>query len=334
MLKIIHAPDGLERFCQTPPMLNLQSVIRQKADAHLLLENQPGQVTARCSLWWKNTPAYENYAPGLIGNYSASEAEAGKDLLQQACAMLASHGCTMAVGPMDGNTWNRYRLITERGDHPLFFLEPDNADDLPQHFLANGFSMLAEYFSTITDDLKVRDPRMEIMAEKMKSLGVKIRSIQPENFLSELAGIYEISLAAFQNNFLYTPLEKADFIVQYEQIKNFVRPELILIAEHENRAVGFLFALPDLAQAQRGEAVDAFIVKTVAVLPEPEFAGLGSLLVARSHEIGASLGFTRAIHALMHETNKSRSISQHYSQQLRRYALFEKELSNAEARTQ
>ncbi len=326
MLKIIHEPNELERFCQTSPMLNPISVARQKADAHLLLENQFGEVTARCSLWWKNTPAYENYALGLIGNYSASEAEAGTELLQQACELLVSHGCTMAMGPMDGNTWNRYRLITERGAHPTFFLEPDNADNWPQHFLANGFSTLAEYFSTLTDNLKVRDPRMEIVAEKMKTLGVKIRPIQPENFLLELSRIYEVSLVAFQNNFLYTPIEKPDFIAQYEQIKKFVKPELLLIAEHEDRAVGFLFALPDVTQAQRGQAVDTFIVKTVAVLPEPDFVGLGSLLVASSHEIGASLGFTKAIHALMHEANKSRSISNHYSQQLRRYALFGKAL--------
>ncbi len=324
MLKIIHEPEELERFCQLPPMLNPQIISRQKSDAYLMLETKSEEVVARCSIWWKATPAYQNHQLGLIGHYSANDVEAGTEILRHACEMLLSHGCTMAVGPMDGNTWNRYRLMTERGVHPTFFLEPDNADDLPQHFLGNGFSQLAEYFSTITDELHLRDPRMEIVAEKMKAFGVKIRSIQPGNFLSELAKIYEVSLAAFQNNFLYTPLEKADFIAQYEQLKKFVRPELVLLAEQENRSVGFLFALPDMAQAQRGQMIDTFIVKTVAVLPEPEFAGLGSLLVAHSHEIGAALGFTKAIHALMHEANKSRSISKHYSQQLRRYALFGK----------
>ena len=326
MLTIIHDPDKLERFCQMPPTLNPQGMARQKTDTHLMLENETGEVTARCSLWWNNTPPYENHTLGLIGHYSADDEEAGKEILQQACATLSWHGCTMAVGPMDGNTWNHYRLITERGTHPKFFLEPDNADDLPQHFLANEFSILAQYYSTITNDLRMRDPRMEIVAEKMKTLGVKIRSFQPENFLMELSSIYEVSLVAFQHNFLYTPIERADFIAQYEQVKKFVRPELVLLAEHENRCVGFLFALPELAQAQRGQAIETFIVKTVAVLPAPEFAGLGSLLVARSHEIGASLGFTNAIHALMHEANKSRSISKHYSQELRRYALFGKVL--------
>ncbi|HEX4948837.1 MAG TPA: N-acetyltransferase, partial [Blastocatellia bacterium] len=104
----------------------------------------------------------------------------------------------------------------------------------------------------------------------------------------------------------------------------FIQPDLILIAEHNGRAVGFVFAMPDWWQAQRGEPMDTFIVKTVAALPM--YTGLGTLLVARCHESGARLGFRRAIHALMHEDNKSRRISQHYSQPLRRYALFAKQL--------
>jgi GNAT superfamily N-acetyltransferase len=326
MLKIIHEPEELERFCQMAPTLNSSAIARQKADAHLMIETTSGEVVARCSLWWKNAPAYEQHAVGLIGHYSAIDGEAGKEILQNACEILSANNCTMAIGPMDGNTWNRYRFITKRGEHPSFFLEPDNDDKLPEHFATVGFAPLAEYFSTITSNLTIRNTRMEIVAEQMKNLGVNIRSINLGNFPAELSRIYEVSRGAFQNNFLYTPIEEADFIAQYEQLKNFARPELILLAEHENHCIGFLFALPDMAQAMQGQAIDTFIVKTVAVFPEPQYAGLGSLLVARSHEIGAALGFTKAIHALMHEANKSRSISKHYSQEMRRYALFGKVL--------
>jgi GNAT superfamily N-acetyltransferase len=101
-----------------------------------------------------------------------------------------------------------------------------------------------------------------------------------------------------------------------------VRPELVLLAERCGRAIGFLFAVPDMCQGRRGEAIDTVIIKTVAVLPDRSHAGLGGLLVARGHEIARSLGYTRAIHALMHETNTSRNISRHYARTMRRYALF------------
>jgi hypothetical protein len=45
------------------------------------------------------------------------------------------------------------------------------------------------------------------------------------------------------------------------------------------------------------------------------------------HAAAQSLGFTRAIHALMHQTNKSRNLSAHYARTIRRYTLFSKRLT-------
>lgn len=318
----IETPTQLERFCQAKPALPLLQVQQQKADEHWLLVNSLDEVEARCSLWWTRTPRYQAHRLGLIGHFAARDFAAARELLAAAGEALRARDCTLVVGPMDGNTWNRYRLVTERGDAPAFFLEPDNPPEWPQYFTELGFAPMAEYFSTITNDLTVRHPRFEEMAARWQH--VTIRAANRDCFADELRRIYSVAAVAFQNNFLYTPICEAEFIAQYEPLLRFLQPELILMAEHEGRPVGFLFALPDLLRAQRAEPIDTFIVKTVAVLPE--YAGLGSLLVARSHEVGARLGFRRTIHALMHEDNKSRRISQYYSQPLRRYALLAKEL--------
>jgi hypothetical protein len=90
--------------------------------------------------------------------------------------------------------------------------------------------------------------------------------------------------------------------------------------------VGYLFAVPDLAQAARGEAIDTFLIKTVAILPDPDLRGLGSVLVARAHQQGLRIGFRRCIHALMHESNVSRNISGHYATTMRRYTLYSREI--------
>ena len=68
--------------------------------------------------------------------------------------------------------------------------------------------------------------------------------------------------------------------------------------------------------------MDTVILKTVAVLPGRASAGLGSVLVDKVHLTAHGFGFRQAIHALMHETNKSRNISGHYAQTIRRYTLF------------
>lgn len=293
-----------------------------EADEHWGLMNGTNDMVAHFSLWWRHTPRYESQRVGLIGHFAAQDATAANEALAAACEALRARDCTMAMGPMDGNTWNRYRLVTERGDAPSFFLEPENPPEWPKYFTAHGFAPVAEYFSTITNDLTLRHPRLDDIAARLQH--VTIRAAQRDDLTAELRRIFSVAAVAFQNNFLYTPISEAEFVAQYEPLLRFIQTELVLIAEHDKRAVGFLFALPDLSQAQRAKTMDTFIVKTIAALPE--YPGLGSLLVARSHEVGASLGFRHAIHALMHEDNKSRSISKHYSQTLRRYALFAKQL--------
>jgi predicted N-acetyltransferase YhbS len=96
----------------------------------------------------------------------------------------------------------------------------------------------------------------------------------------------------------------------------------VIFAEHEGRTVGFVFGIPNLAQAQRGQAIDTVVVKTVAVLPGRTYAGLGNVLVAHCQQAARKLGFRRVIHALMHESNNSLNLSGHYAKPFRRYTLY------------
>jgi pyruvate,water dikinase len=140
----------------------------------------------------------------------------------------------------------------------------------------------------------------------------------------------EEALGFVDRNFLYTPIAEAEFIGQYRAMQPYLRPQLVLMAEREGRPVGFLFALPDWAQAQRGQSIDTIVIKTVAVLPLAvngrELAGLGNALVARCHADAAASGYSRAIHALMHDANNSRNLSSRYAQPMRRYVLLAKQL--------
>ncbi len=324
----ITTPAELEQWGEVTGLSTLEptDLQRHAPDAHWALVSNDGGTVGRCSLWWRRAPALPGHRLGIIGHYVVRDAAAARRLLEHACQELATRGCTVAVGPMDGNTWRRYRLVTERGSEPPFFLEPDNPDDWSQHFLDFGFTPLAHYSSAMSTDLSRQDPRVEQVAERLAAQGVRIRALDLRRVEDDLHSIYVISRISFRSNFLYTPIDEGEFITQYRHILPCVRPELVLIAESGGRPIGFLFMLPDWLQARRGRAIDTVILKTVAVLPERAHAGLGSLLVARGHQIARTLGYARAIHALMHENNNSRNISRHYAHTIRRYALFVREL--------
>jgi len=321
------SPADLARFCAVPVLgpLDPETLARSPADEHWMLADGDA-VVARCSLWWTTAPTYPEHTVGLIGHYASADA-AASDLLALACDRLRQAGCTLAVGPMDGSTFYRYRLVTERGSEPPFFLEPDNPDSYPAHWTAGGFAPLAQYSSALQVGLDQTDPRIPQIAARFEGEGVHIRSLDLDRFEEELRRIYQVSAASFGQNFLASPIAEEEFLALYQPVRPFLRPELVLLAERDERLLGFFFALPDWLQAQRGAPVDTVIVKTIAVLPECARQGLAALLTNRCRERARALGFTRAIHALMHEGNRSLTLSGAYAGHvIRRYTLFAKRL--------
>lgn len=295
---------------------------RLQGAEHTFLLTRTGRLLGRLSCWWTATPHFEEHRIGVIGHYAAVDEESGCRVLSEACSLLARQGCRLAVGPMDGNTWRRYRFIVERGHEPPFVLEPDNPDDWPHHWRAAGFSTLATYASAVNEQLQCQDLRTAAALARLKDRGITIRSLDVERADAELEAIFELSLRSFSDNFLYTPIAREEFTAQYRRILPHVRPELVLIGEQDAELIGYLFAMPDVMQAVRGAPVDTIVLKTLAVAPAVRGLGLGGVLLDSAQREAYRLGFRRAIHALFHEQNLSARISARYATPMRRYALF------------
>jgi L-amino acid N-acyltransferase YncA len=306
---------------------------RLEGDQHLLAlrDDEPH---ARCTLWWRATPMLDRHKVGFIGHFAvgadapALSTDAVRLLLDDACRRLFEQGCALAVGPVDGSTWQRYRFVTERGLEPPFFLEPDNPDEWPGYVRDAGFAPLAHYTSAIDVDLGRLDPRAGELAKRMQSLEVRIRQFDPAHFAAEVDRMYHVSVKSFAAAFLYTPIDRTQCLAQYAPLERFIRPELVLIAEREDVPVGFAFAIPDWLQAQRGAAIDTAIIKTIAILPEPQYSGLGGLMLSMCRVRIAELGYARAIHALIHDGNVgSRRLSGRFGTTMRGYTLFARTLA-------
>jgi hypothetical protein len=320
----LHTPEEAARW--SLPALSYfdpNDVARHCVDEQLVLLNDHNRLAARCSLWWNHTPSLDGQRVGAVGHYCARDLECAQLLLEAACRRLAESGCTIAIGPMDGNTWRCYRWMTERGSEPTFFMEPDNSPRYPEHWRAAGFAPMAAYFSALNEDLAYEDAQVARGGERLARNGVTIRALSMDQFDDELRRIYAVSLRAFPGNFLYTPISEAEFLAQYLFVRERIRPELVLLAEHHGEPVGYVFTIPDWF---RGPNPDTAIVKTVACLPGRAYAGLGTWLVALAQIAARNLGFRRVIHALMHESNNSLNLSARYARPFRRYTLYSRAL--------
>jgi hypothetical protein len=325
----LHSPVSLAEY-EGPahwPLLTPQQIVQHAPDLSLVCTSG-GAIVARCSLWWSNTPSLNTQKVGTIGHYAATHVDAAQTLLHAACDVLRSNKCDVAVGPMDGNTWRSYRFVTDTGAEAPFFMEPTNPPDYPEHMVASGFAPLAHYSSALNTDLTIRDKRVDDLVGRFKTRDVTLRALRVDRFEDELHGIFRVSEAAFAKNFLYTPIAEAQFTAQYLASKPIVVPELVIIAEHEDATVGYCVSIPDMNEKSRGRQPTTVILKTVAILPErARFSGLGALMIDRTHAVAHRLGFTRVIHALMHDTNQSKAISSRTSAVMRRYALYGRTLA-------
>jgi len=302
-----------------------EQITIELADQHFAVMDAD-HLLARCSIWWRDTANVDGASTGAIGHYAATDEESGRAVLDYACRELRNRGCALAVGPLDGNTWRRYRLITERGDAKPFFLEPDNPDEWPDHFRSSGFQTLASYVSEINPRIAVRQPELCSLRQKFARLGVSIEPINSADSAADMDGIYDVTRESFQDAFLYTKLDQESFRQMYAPLLQQVDPRLLLLARHEGRVVGFVFAPPDYLQQSYHGRIDTIVIKTVAILPDKRYRGLGRVLIVDMLRNALDMRYTTAVSALMQTDNRSQEISSACAGLMRRYELFARSL--------
>jgi GNAT superfamily N-acetyltransferase len=306
-----------DRVCSVAP--------RQDADASLEVRRGT-QVVARASLWWSNTPRLDGAAVGFLGDYASDDARAAAPLLAAASRRLRGAGCALAVGPVDGSTWKRYRFVTTRGERAPFLLEPDNPDAYPDHFRAAGFAALAHYFSAEEVLRDERDARARRSAVRLRANGVTIRPFDPARWDSELDAMYGVACDAFASSLLFSPIERAAFHRLYAPLRDHIDPDFVRIAEHEGRAVGFAFGVIDDSNDGRDERGTTLVGKTQARLADRRYAGLGAVMLDDVRQRAYERGVRRLVHALIREDNHARNATTRVASVFRRYSLFARSL--------
>lgn len=323
---------GMVETVQHAAMPDLQRLQQGGQDeTWCLLER--GKLGAICSLWLNHLPAEwivgatDGQRCAALGHFFAQDECSGVALLAFATKRLRTLGARYVVGPLDGDTWHHYRLVTNPGDRPPFFLEYYTPCAWPAIFEQAGFAPIAGYRSAQTATAGYQDRSAEKFARRAAAMNLTIRRFDPAETEATMRALYALSIASFAQNLFYTPIDDHDFFALYRPLLPHLVPDLFLLAEHEGEIVGFVLAVPDYTQRARGEAMDTMVIKTLARHPARCYAGLGSYLAQEIHQRAAALGFRQAIHALMYDGNASRVISDKSAQTIRQYALYGQDLS-------
>lgn len=306
------------------PATDAAALRRRRPDTCVVVLDHADAVVARAALWWNATPISPRGRIGLIGHYAAQTPAAAAHLLNLACAKLAAHGCTLAVGPVNGSVWECQPCVMDGCATPARSGEPAPSTTARQ-FAANGFAAFTQYESTLIADLARPNPRIDVLAERVAAAGVRVRALQLDAWDDELRLLYTIAARSSRNDPLFSPHHEAAFRARLEALRPHLEPELCVIAEYAGRGVGFAIAVPEPAHALGTEPLKTITLHTIAVLPELNGLALGSVLAARCHHHALAQGYRRAVHAMMPPA-AARSVAMFGAQPFRRYAVLARPL--------
>lgn len=259
---------------------------------------------------WREAPSLNGLRAAAIGGFACETAEQGAKAIRFAIAKLKAEGFEAVLGPMDGDTWGKHRLVVESDGRPPFLMEPHNPAHYVGAFEASGLKIVSRYLSADR-------PADVAVSSTPAPAGLKIRQFDVTRAEAELTRIHALSLEAFASNHFYAPISVEKFIESYRPVLKAIDPDLVFLAEDEAGSLkAFLFALPNFAE---GEFPKSVILKTYA----SRVKGGGSMLANAFHARAMRRGYARVIHALMHESNLSAQHSDNTGGKVfRRYALW------------
>lgn len=281
------------------------------------------EVKARAVLY--NNPYFKHNGKktACIGNYECfNDLSFSSHLLNAIVEDAKNLGFEYLIGPMNGSTWDDYRFSLNH-DSPTFFLEPYHHLYYNDQFSNFGFGPVAQYVSGISDCTNYKETEPSAFESFYKN-GLHVRPVNLDSYDCELKKLYDFSLIAFKNNFLYTPISFEYFKEKYAAAKKIIQPDFFQIAEDaEGNIVGFMFCVDDLYNKKE----KSLIIKTLARMPDEKWKGLTKITGDIVYKTARDKGYKTIVHAFMHQHNASTSVSRNFKGVVfRKYILYGKEL--------
>jgi GNAT superfamily N-acetyltransferase len=230
-------------------------------------------------------------------------------LLATARRWVSARGAQLIRGPVSPSTNYECGLLVEGFDSDPMVMMTYNPAYYPVLMDRVGLRKakdLLAYEST-SDGLQLK--KIERVSRRaLASQGIQVRPIDMKNFARDVERVWEVYGAAWSRNWGFAPMSKEEFALMGKDMKQILKPDLVLIGEAGDRVVGFALALPDVNQAlkpARGRLFPTGLLKilyhqgrinsvrvlALGVVPEYQASGLTAAFYATLVQNARKLGY-------------------------------------------
>lgn len=246
-----------------PPLISERQVFADKArhpfhrhsEVALFIARRGGQSVGTIAAIINNRHNQtHNENIGFFGVFECIDDYAvAEKLLSTARDWVKARGKTAIRGPMNYSVNEECGLLVDAFDSPpciLMTYNPPYYKDFIERF---GFTKAMDLFqmhldvAKIPDAEQVMDPRLVRVTRKLQVRNkIRLRPVNLKNFDAEVVIIKSLYIQAWEKNWGNVPMTDEEIDYLGHNLKQFVDPDLVLIAEANGEPVGLALCLPDM----------------------------------------------------------------------------------------
>ena len=219
------------------------------ADAEFFLAKRGGRVVGRiAAIFDRNHNKFHEENAGFFGFFeSIDDIEVAKALLKKARDWVFAKGATFLRGPVNPSTNYECGMLIDGFDSTPMVMMTYNPRYYPRLMEQAGLSKIKDLNAFVNTAAGTDIERIGRVADrKLAKSGVTVRPINMKDFWGDVERVWDVYNAAWEKNWGFVPMTKEEFFLQGKDMKQILKPELVLIGEKAGKAVGFALALPDV----------------------------------------------------------------------------------------
>lgn len=223
---------------------------------------------------------------------------------------LRGEGLRKVIGPTNFSTNETCGCLIKGFEYPPVVMMPWNPSYIPSLIEKAGFTKKVDLLSYYLSALNVNYRLVSLydnLRERLKRLGIVIRTINFKNFDAEVEKLLEVYNQAWCENTNFVPMTEEEFKYTARDLKQIALPDLAILAEKDNKVIGFSVAIPDiniiLRRIQNGRLFPTGIFKLIFGLKKIKFyriITLGVLKEFRNKGVDVCLYGETFFNALRH----------------------------------
>jgi GNAT superfamily N-acetyltransferase len=317
----------------------------KNAEAEFFLARRNGRPLGRVAAILDHAHnRFHNEQAGFFGFFDCvDDIEVAEALLTSARRWLFEKGARLLRGPFNPSTNYECGILVDGFDSDPMVMMTYNFPYYATLMDRLGLRKAKDLLAYISAPDLVQLPKIQRAANRvLKRTGVRVRPINMKDFTGEVERVWEVYCSAWSRNWGFVPMSREEFLLQGKDMKQILKPDLVLIGEAGGKMVGFALALPDVNHALKpanGRLFPTGLLKilyhqsrvrdvrvlALGVVPEHRASGVAAAFYARLVENARNLGYQRCEMSWILEDNvlMNRSLEVMGAKRYKTYRIYE-----------